>query len=98
VGRDLHHLTTALDRPHSPPWITYRDRPPPPEHAAAVTVTEARERIAWLLKEPDQLSPRKDEFLRSLRGRLRAGRPPSEKQATWLADIYRRCFVAGDCT
>ena len=29
-------------------------------------------------------------------GQLRAGRPPSEKQAAWLADIYRRCFVTGD--
>jgi hypothetical protein len=94
-GLDLHDFAAALDRPESSARIIPRDHPPAPNGTAS-TVSEARKRITWLLEEPDQLSPREDEFLRSLRGQLRAGRPPSPKQAAWLLDVYYRCFIDGD--
>jgi hypothetical protein len=96
VGRDLHALAAIVERPEPPPRIVFREPPPAPVRGSAGWVEEAREKIAWLLEEPAQLSPWEDEFLRSLRGRFRAGRPLSEKQAACLAKIYFRCFVSGD--
>ena len=95
-GFDFNDLAAALDRPEPAPGIVFREPSSAPVRGSAGAVEEALERIAWLLEEPAQLSPWEEKFLRSLRGQLWAGRPPSEKQAKCLEDIYVHCFVTGD--
>jgi hypothetical protein len=43
----------------------------------------------------DRLSERDQSFIRSIRPRIRLGGEPSEKQAKWLKDVYRRVHMNG---